>query len=57
MKAVHNYIIYLNSLHFVQHRPSSVYEAIVRLEGLGHLKNPMTSMGIEPITFRLVAFF
>jgi hypothetical protein len=29
--------------------------AIVRLEGLGQLKNPMTSSGIEPATFRLVA--
>jgi hypothetical protein len=26
MKAVHNYIIFLHSLHFVQYRPSSVYE-------------------------------
>jgi hypothetical protein len=26
----------------------------VRLEGLGKLKNPMTSLGIEPATFRLV---
>jgi hypothetical protein len=29
--------------------------AIVRLEGLDQLKNPMTSSGIEPATFRLVA--
>jgi hypothetical protein len=29
--------------------------AIVRLEGLGQLKNPVTSAGIEPATFRLVA--
>jgi hypothetical protein len=28
--------------------------AIVRLEGLGQLKNPMT-LGIEPETFQLVA--
>jgi hypothetical protein len=30
--------------------------AIVRLEGLGKLKkkNPMTSSGIEPATFRLI---
>jgi hypothetical protein len=28
--------------------------ALVRLEGLGQLKNPMTSSGIEPATFRLV---
>jgi hypothetical protein len=27
----------------------------VRLEGLGQLKNPMTSSRIEPATFRLVA--
>jgi hypothetical protein len=29
--------------------------AIVRLEKLDQLKNPMTSSGIEPATFRLVA--
>jgi hypothetical protein len=29
--------------------------AIVRLEGLGQLKNPMTSSGIKPVTFWLVA--
>jgi hypothetical protein len=29
--------------------------AIVRLEGLGQLKNPITSLGNEPATFRLVA--
>jgi hypothetical protein len=29
--------------------------AIVRLEGLGQLKNPMTSLGIEPVTFWLLA--
>jgi hypothetical protein len=29
--------------------------AIVRLEGLGQLKNAMTSLEIEPSTFRLVA--
>jgi hypothetical protein len=28
----------------------------VRLEGLGQLKNPMTSSGIEPATFQLVAY-
>jgi hypothetical protein len=28
--------------------------AVVRLEGLGQLKNPVTSSGIEPATFRLV---
>jgi hypothetical protein len=28
---------------------------IVRLKGLGQLKNPMTLSGIEPATFRLVA--
>jgi hypothetical protein len=28
---------------------------LVRLEGLGQLKNPMTSSGIEPATFWLVA--
>jgi hypothetical protein len=29
--------------------------AIVRLEELGQLKNPMTSSGLEPSTFWLVA--
>jgi hypothetical protein len=29
----------------------------VRLEGSGQLKNPMTSSGIEPATFRLVAYW
>jgi hypothetical protein len=29
--------------------------AIERLEGLSQLKNPMTSLGIEPTTCRLVA--
>jgi hypothetical protein len=29
--------------------------AIVRLEGLGQLKNTVTSLGIEPATFQLVA--
>jgi hypothetical protein len=29
--------------------------AIVRLEGLGQLKNPVTSSGLEPANFRLVA--
>jgi hypothetical protein len=29
--------------------------AIVQLEGLGQLKNPMTSLGIKPMTFWLVA--
>jgi hypothetical protein len=29
----------------------------VRLEGLGQLKNPMSSLGFEPATFRLVAQF
>jgi hypothetical protein len=28
---------------------------IVRLEGLGRLKNPMTSSDIEPATFQYVA--
>jgi hypothetical protein len=29
--------------------------AIVRLEGLGQFKNPVTSLGFEPANFRLVA--
>jgi hypothetical protein len=27
---------------------------VIGLEGLGHLKNPMNLLGIEPATFRLV---
>jgi hypothetical protein len=30
--------------------------AIVLLEGLGQLKNPVTSSGIELVTFRLIAW-
>jgi hypothetical protein len=30
--------------------------AIVWLEGLGQMKNPMTSSGTEPVTLRLVAW-
>jgi hypothetical protein len=33
----------------------STPKAIVLLEGLGQQKNPMTSSGIEPVIFRLVA--
>jgi hypothetical protein len=29
--------------------------AIMQLEGLGQLKNPVTSSGMEPATFQLVA--
>jgi hypothetical protein len=28
---------------------------VVRLEGIGQLKNPMISSGIKPATFRIVA--
>jgi hypothetical protein len=35
-------------------RGSVDLRAIVRLEGIGQLKNPMT-LGIEPAIFRLVA--
>jgi hypothetical protein len=30
---------------------------IARLKGLGQLKNPMTSLGTEPATFQLVAWY
>jgi hypothetical protein len=30
---------------------------MVQLEGLGELKNPMISSGIEPATFRLVELY
>jgi hypothetical protein len=30
---------------------------LVRLEGLGQLRNPMTSSGIEPAIFRLLALW
>jgi hypothetical protein len=29
---------------------------MVRLEGLGQFKNPITTLGIEPATFRLVSW-
>jgi hypothetical protein len=32
----------------------AIAEAVVRLGGLGHLKNPLTLSGIEPVTFWLV---
>jgi hypothetical protein len=32
-------------------------KAIVKLEGLGKFKNPVTSSGLEPATFRLVAYY
>jgi hypothetical protein len=38
---------------FVRGRVDS--EVIVRLEGLVQLRNPMSSSGIEPVTFRLTA--
>jgi hypothetical protein len=36
-------------------RGSVDHKTILRLEGLGKLKNLMTSSGTEPVTFRLVA--
>jgi hypothetical protein len=42
-------------LVLISARGSVDSRAIVRLEGLGKLKNPMTSSGFEPTTFRLVA--
>jgi hypothetical protein len=34
----------------------SILGAIVQVEGLGQLKNPVTSLGMEPTTFWLVAY-
>jgi hypothetical protein len=42
-------------LVFISVRGSFDPRVIVRLEGLGKVKNPMTSSGIEPTTFWLVA--
>jgi hypothetical protein len=36
-------------------KAESTPRAIMRLEGLGQLKNPITSSGFESATFRLVA--
>jgi hypothetical protein len=33
------------------------FSATVRLEGLGQLKNPVTSLEIEPAPFQVVAWF
>jgi hypothetical protein len=42
-------------LAFISVRGWVGLRATVRLEGLGRLKNPMTSSGLEAATFRLVA--
>jgi hypothetical protein len=44
-----SYLVLISVEDRVDHR------AIVRLGVLGKLKNPLTSLGIEPLTFRLVA--
>jgi hypothetical protein len=43
--------------HYLQEdsRYSLLLKAIVWLEGLGQLKNPMTSSGMKPVIFWLVA--
>jgi hypothetical protein len=43
------------SLVLISVRDSVDPRAIVRLEGLGQLKNPMTSSGIKTAAFELVA--
>jgi hypothetical protein len=47
----------LSALRAGRPLPTGRYDprAIVRLGGLGQLKNPITSSGIEPATFQLVA--
>jgi hypothetical protein len=42
-------------LVFISVRGSVDPRTVLRLEGLGQLENPITSTGIEPVTFRLVA--
>jgi hypothetical protein len=46
----------LSALHAGHPLSSGRYlRAIVHLEVLGKLKNPVTLLGIEPVTFQLVA--
>jgi hypothetical protein len=35
----------------------SKLQGLARLEGLGKVKNSMTSLGLQPATFRLVAYY
>jgi hypothetical protein len=44
-----------DSWHSILLEVESTPGAIMQLEGSGQLKNPITSSGIEPTTFRLVA--
>jgi hypothetical protein len=47
----------LSALRICRPLPPGRFLALrVRLEGLGELKNPMNSSGIEPVTFRLVKY-
>jgi hypothetical protein len=55
--ALHTYAFYPeeNSWYSLQVEAEST-PGLVWLEGLGDMKNPVTRLGIEPVTFQFVAY-